>query len=148
MIRDRKEYSKKYYLLNKERISLRKKTDLYKQRHAIREKERYDSEKEYRIAHLLRCRLRKALKRDSKIGSAVRDLGCSIPELKFYLEGKFIDGMSWGNHGKWHIDHVIPLTYFDLTDHEQFLQAVHYTNLQPLWAVDNIRKNNKVVYSK
>ena len=53
--------------------------------------------------------------------------------------------MTWSNHGKfgWHIDHKIALTRFDLTNREQLLQAVHFSNLQPLWARDNILKSNK-----
>lgn len=80
-----------------------------------------------------------------KSGSAIRDLGCSMEELKVYLESKFQPGMSWDNYSftGWHIDHIIPLSSFDLTDPEQFKQACHYTNLQPLWAEDNFKKSNK-----
>jgi len=53
--------------------------------------------------------------------------------------------MNWENHGKWHIDHRLPLKHFDLTDREQFLKAVNYTNLQPLWAFDNISKGCKII---
>ena len=102
----------------------------------------------FRVANNLRSRLRLILKRKTKLGSAVNDLGCSVSELKFYLEGKFQDGMTWENYGctgnVWHIDHMIPLSFFNLTDHEQFLKAVHYTNLQPLWAKENIFKGNKL----
>jgi hypothetical protein len=52
--------------------------------------------------------------------------------------------MSWANYGEWHIDHKTPLSSFNLQDREQFLKAVHYTNLQPLWALDNLRKNDKL----
>jgi len=81
-----------------------------------------------------------------KAGSAVKDLGCTIPELIKYLESKFQLGMTWENHSStgWHIDHIIPLCEFDLTDREQFLKAAHYTNLQPLWAEDNLKKNRFV----
>lgn len=99
-----------------------------------------------RLKYGLRCRLNIAIRKSYKAGSAVRDLGCTIPEMKFYLEGQFQDGMTWANWAVdgWHIDHKIPLDFFDLADREQFLQAVHYTNLQPMWAKENIRKSNSL----
>lgn len=98
-----------------------------------------------KLANGLRNRLRKALKSSQKTGSAVRDLGCSIPELKAYLEVRFQPGMNWGNYGKWHIDHIKPLSSFDLTNREELLKACHYTNLQPLWAKDNLEKSAKII---
>ena len=115
-----------------------------KMRRAIRHKERLKTEIGYRLAYYLRVRLNKALKGNYKSGSAVRDLGCSVEELKIYLESLFRDGMNWGNHGEWHIDHKKPLDSFDLTDRTQLLEACHYTNLQPLWAKDNLKKGNKL----
>jgi len=94
----------------------------------------------YRMRLRLRARLYNALQGGAKSGSAVRDLGCSIPELKTRLESKFQPGMSWDNYGEWHIDHIRPLSSFDLTDRAQLLQACHFSNLQPLWAVDNLKK--------
>ncbi len=141
--------AERWYSKNKERI--RAEQRIYNQAHkkeaALRTKNRRANDVEFYLAHILRARLSNALKKDTKNGSFVKDLGCSIKELKFYLEGKFQDGMSWENRGLhgWHIDHVIPLAFFDLTDREQFLRACHYTNLQPLWAVDNIRKGARVV---
>ena len=72
-------------------------------------------------------------------------LGCTIGELKIYLEQQFKPGMTWENHiiDGWHIDHIRPLSSFDLTVLEQYKQACHYTNLQPLWAKDNLSKNDK-----
>jgi len=98
-----------------------------------------------RLATNLRSRINMALKGNAKSGSAVRDLGCAIAELKAYLEAKFLPGMTWTNWSKtgWHIDHIRPLASFDLTDREQFLVACHYTNLQPLWAEDNMKKSDK-----
>jgi len=104
-------------------------------------KNRYNSNIQYRLAKLLRVRIRDSLKNQKlKTGSAVRDLGCSIEELKIYLEKRFQPHMSWENQGQWHIDHIIPLSKFDLTNREQLLKACHFTNLQPLWAKDNKTK--------
>ena len=101
------------------------------------------------IARRLSGRLYNALKNNHKTGSAVKDLGCTIEQFKVYLESKFTKGMNWDNYGlhSWHIDHVKPLSSFDLTDKEQFKKACHYTNLQPLWAKDNLIKSNKILKS-
>lgn len=68
--------------------------------------------------------------------------GCTVAELRAYLESKWLPGMSWENYGLkgWHVDHVTPCSFFDLSDPEQQLKCFHYTNLQPLWAFDNISK--------
>lgn len=107
---------------------------------------------QFRLASNLRSRYSNAIAGKICTGSFVRDLGCSIEFLKKYLEERFYDNsnteeqMSGDNYGMygWHIDHIIPLSAFDLTDREQFLQACHYTNLQPLWAEENLRKSNRV----
>ena len=91
----------------------------------------------------MRHRLRSAIAGGFKSGSAVRDLGCSIEDLKRYLESKFEIGMSWKNYGEWHIDHVVPLSWFNLENREQLIYACRFDNLQPLWAEDNIRKSDK-----
>jgi hypothetical protein len=88
-----------------------------------------------------------AIRNDQKAGSAVGDLGCPIQFLKQYLEDRFEPGMSWHNYGigegKWNIDHIVPLSKVDLTDRNQFLKANHYTNLRPMWALQNIREGNR-----
>jgi hypothetical protein len=106
---------------------------------------------QFRMGRILRKRLNDAL-RDQLVGkkvSAVKDLGCSMPEFITYIESKFLSGMSWDNYGKgsdkWNIDHIKALANFDLTNPEQQKQAVHYTNLQPLWEIDNIKKSNKIL---
>lgn len=98
----------------------------------------------FKLAKLLRDRLKSAIKRKTKIGSAVKDLGCSVEELKLFLKQQFQEGMTWDNHGiKWQIDHIKPLASFDLTDRKQFLSAFHYTNLQPLWVSEHKEKTKK-----
>lgn len=74
-------------------------------------------------------------------------VGCSPYFLRNYLESKFQDGMTWDNYGLhgWHIDHIIPCSAFDLTDPEQQRQCFHYTNLQPLWAYENLSKGARIM---
>ena len=98
----------------------------------------------FRVTKNLRNRLRMAIKNKQKVGSAIKDLGCSINEFKSFIENQFEDGMSWDNYGEWHLDHIKPLSSFSLDIKTQFLEAVHHTNLQPLWAYDNISKGSKI----
>jgi len=96
------------------------------------------------IRHYAKDANRNSFHRDA----AIRELGCSLSFLKSYLQSLFKPGMSWDNHGVygWHIDHIIPLSSFDLSDPMQFKKACHYTNLQPLWATENLKKSNKQSY--
>jgi hypothetical protein len=118
-------------------------------RRSARTKERRKTDLNFKLAGALRSRLWSAIKGGARTGSAVRDPGCSIVDLKIRLEGMFQPGMTWDNWGLygWHIDHIVPLDSFDLLDRTQFLKACHYTNLQPLWGTDNWAKNNKVAWS-
>jgi len=75
--------------------------------------------------------------------SAIRDLGCTTEELVRHFESKFTPGMSWENYGLWHVDHIKALATFDMADPKQRKMAVHYTNLQPLWAKDNLSKGKR-----
>ena len=93
-----------------------------------------------RLSKNLRHRICKATFGKTRSASAVRDLGIDIPGFRSYLESRFLDGMTWDNYGKWHIDHITPLRAFDLSDEQQARAACHYSNLQPLWALDNQRK--------
>lgn len=72
-------------------------------------------------------------------------IGCTATELKKHLEGMFQEGMTWNNYGKngWEVDHIIPLHSFDLKTEEGKKKALHYSNLQPLWREDNLRKAGK-----
>ena len=109
--------------------------------------ERYANNIQFKLSKLVRGRLGKAISREQKVGSAVHDLGCTLEELKIHLENQFKEGMTWDNWKPdgWHIDHIKPLSKFDLTDPVQFKEAVHYTNLQPLWWNENLEKSDKWV---
>ena len=139
--------SKAYREANRDKIKLREKVyrEANRDKYNLWEKKYKQENIQFKLRKHLRSRLKSAIKHNFKAGSAIRDLGCTIFELKVYLESKFEIGMSWENYGfyGWHIDHIKPLSSFDLTDREQLLQAVHYTNLQPLWAKDNLSKGNK-----
>ena len=138
-----------YYDLNKDKTLNRNK--LYRKNNKDKinnySKNRRKTDIQYKLSLNLRVRLNSAINNNYKAGSAVKDLGCSIEELKQYLESKFLPGMTWDNWtiDGWHIDHIKPLTSFDLIDREQLLEACHYTNLQPLWAKDNLSKGAKTV---
>ena len=109
------------------------------------QKRRRRTDVRYRLAQNIQSRTWNAVRNSAKAGSAVRDLGCSIEELKVHLEKQFQKGMTWGNWSAtgWHIDHIVPLSSFDLTDRDQFLKACHYSNLQPMWAKANLSKKNR-----
>lgn len=134
-----------YKINNPEKIKQSNKLSYLKRKDKINKRriERKRTDISFKLAINLRNRIRMAMKRGTKSGSAVRDLGCTVPELKVHLENKFLPDMTWENHGDWHIDHIKPLAKFDLTNLDQFKEACHYTNLQPLWAVDNISKSDK-----
>ena len=100
------------------------------------------------VQHRLRQNIRKRLYGSLIGGLRTPDLlGCSLDELKAHLESRFSDGMSWDNYGAWEIDHIRPLSAFDLTDLAQLRGACHFLNLQPLWKADNRRKAAKDVVS-
>lgn len=130
-----KESKRKEYYKNK---------DKYAKRSRDYENDKLKNDPYFKFLHQLRCRIRIAIKKNYKSGSAVKDLGCSSKEAYNYIESLFKDGMSWDNHGEWHIDHIIPLSSFNLKNRDEFLKAVHYTNLQPLWKSENLSKGSKI----
>ena len=138
-----------YYDLNKDKTLIKNKLYRKNNKEKINKHNRnkHKTNVQFKLSINLRNRLNDALKNNYKSVSAVRDLGCTVEELKKYLESKFSPGMTWDNWtiDGWHIDHIKPLSSFDLTDRNQLLEACHYTNLQPLWAKDNLSKGAKTV---
>jgi len=129
-----KKYSKQYYLNNK-------RTEYHKQY----KKRRLETDTTYKLIHTLRGRITTAIRTQhgKKAFKSIELLGCSIQDVRSYLESQFKEGMTWENHGDWHIDHIKPCVSFDLTNPEEQKKCFHYTNLQPLWAEDNLSKYNK-----
>jgi len=119
--------------------------DILNQNHKEYEKERKLIDPEFKLIKTLRSRLGTALKtKNAKKNMRTLDLtGCTISFLMEFLEKKFIEGMTWENHGDWHIDHIKPISLFNLLNEEEQKKCFHYTNLQPLWAADNLSKSNK-----
>lgn len=102
----------------------------------------------FKIRNNLRRRVAHALKGESKSAHTMELIGCSIEFLKEYIANKFTEGMSWDNYGEWHLDHIRPCSSFDLSDPIQQKECFCYKNLQPLWAIDNLKKAYKYENSK
>lgn len=113
-------------------------------------KNRIKTDPTFKLKMILRSRLSDAIKKQfgTKAYKSIELLGCTIEEARQHIEQQFTEGMTWDNHGigddKWHIDHIIPCASFDLTDKEQQKLCFHYTNLQPLWQPDNLKKSDKI----
>lgn len=99
----------------------------------------------FRLRMRLRTRINMAVRAQDgkKAFRTIELLGCSIEHLRLWITFYFRPGMSWSNYGEWQIDHQRPCASFDLTDPTQQKECFHYTNLQPLWAEDNLRKGDK-----
>lgn len=142
--------SKKYYESHKEEIyqysteyrsKNRKKLNAY---HNNRRQKKYQVCPKFNLITKLRARTAAALKsKNIKKTKRVLDfLGCTVEHLKNHIECLFLEGMTWENKGQWHIDHIIPISSGNTE--EDILKLNHYTNLQPLWAQDNLKKGSKV----
>jgi hypothetical protein len=143
-----REYRRRYVLENIEAVRARKKAWYAANPDIVREMRRRELDNpKARIALYMRSRLRSALlsKKAMKRGSLIELLGMNIPEVMKHLEARFTHGMSWDNYGEWHVDHIQPISSFDLLTVEGQKAAMHYTNLQPLWAKDNMKKGKKKI---
>lgn len=150
---ERKDYAAEYYKAHKAEVKkYQQKRGWSHRRTYVRQyrKQRYYTDPNYKLEVILRNRFLDVLKTKG-VGKQVRSLsllGCSIQELREHIESKWQPGMTWTNHGygqgKWHIDHVIPCSAFDLSYLTEQRKCFHYTNLQPLWQRDNLSKGDKV----
>lgn len=113
---------------------------------------KYETDPVHRVTTLARNRINKAIRRGCKTASTRELLGCDGDELRAHLEALWQPGMNWDNYGfgpgKWVVDHVRPISSFDLSTHEGQRAAFHYTNLQPLGWKENNRKGAKFSPSK
>lgn len=137
-----KEYRKK----NKVSMSLKKKEYIDKNRDTINLKIRTKMSQDplFKLIKYSRSRLRQFMKtkKIKKNNSTFLIIGRSPKFLMDYIEGLFTDNMGWDNYGEWHIDHIVPLS--SAKNEEEVNKLCHYSNLQPLWAKDNLKKSNKI----
>lgn len=158
---DNIEQIKQYYLDNIEKIienhrqyrlenigKRKKYQKQYKIDNRDRENENYKNRKLTNPLFKLSCNIRSLIGNSmrkngySKKSKTYEILGCSFEDFKIHLEQQFTEGMTWDNYGKWHLDHIYPISR--ATDEEHLIKLNHYTNFQPLWAEDNLRKSNKI----
>ncbi len=165
----RVKYAKDYSIKNADKIRLKRKQN-YENKKAIKQaygrkyRKIYLKKAKDKIANWAREYSRKRRKQDpmfrlilnlrrrlnhllsgSKSKRTMQLTGCNSEFLKQYLENKFLNGMTWGNYGKvWHVDHIYPLSRVNLFDETELSKVCHYTNLQPMFAEDNIRSSNKI----
>lgn len=154
-----KRYCKQYLKDHPEKVALyfhsedalkrqREASKRYRDKGGLNEylKKRRKEDEAFRILLSLRARVQNSLKGKDKSISTKELVGCSMDDLKKYLESQFKVGMSWDNYGTdWHIDHIVPCAYFDLTNENHQRVCFNWRNLQPLWKKDNLSKNRKLL---
>ena len=126
-----KAYNRQYYASHRQ--------ELIEARISRRQK-RLETDPVFRLLESLRARVRLALKGNPKDSTTLGLTGCTSLQFRTHLEARFQLGMTWENYGQWHVDHIRPCDDFDLSRPEQQRLCFHYSNLQPLWALDNLRK--------
>jgi hypothetical protein len=136
----RREINRKHFLKHKEKIH---------QRINKYSKERYNNDVVYRINRLCRGMVQRALN-SFKSERTMAYFMCSLTEFKYHIERLWLPGMTWDNRGngpgKWNIDHIIPVSFFNMTDEVEKYMCCRWQNLQPLWWKDNMKKGYKVNY--
>ena len=154
--------NKQYNLVNKEALTLKKRDytartkdekaaydKIYREKNKAKVRLRKQIDPNYKLRYYFTHRILDALRGKTKSAPTMQLLGCSIPEFRQFIALKFKDGMTWENRGlfTWHLEHILPCASFDLSNPEQQKKCFHYTNYQPLWALDNLRKGSKVISS-
>jgi hypothetical protein len=133
----RNESLKKYYIKNNIKINERR-----KKYNSKRKKEDYVYKFKCNVRSLISKSFKRGVNQFKKTASTESILQCNIKDFKAHIEKQFTEGMSFDNHGDWHLDHIIPLASAKTED--EVIKLNHYTNFQPLWAIDNLRKGSKV----
>lgn len=142
-----------YYQKNKDYINERNKNYLSENREKrnsyIREyrKKKNAQDPSFKIYNLLRKRIWRCVKKNNKSNISKQYLGCDLDFYKKWLEYTFTDNMNWENHGIiWHIDHIIPINYFDLTNNDHIKIAFNWKNTRSLSIIENLQKKNNIIF--
>jgi len=144
-----KVYQKEYQKENKEKCNKRFKKWRKENKQYFNEyyKNKRKNDSTFKFKYNIRCLITSSFKRGinqfRKNAKTEDILGCTIEEFRDYISLKFTKGMNFDNHGKWHLDHIIPLASAETE--EDVIRLNHYTNFQPLWAADNISKGSKTL---
>lgn len=146
-----KKYTYQYSKENREKVNILNSIHYYKNKvkrnklHAEYIKKRMLIDPMFTLRRRLVSRTAIAFKKANilKTSKTYQMLGCSSDELRNHISNLFIDDMSWDNRTQWHLDHIIPLS--SATTKEELIKLCHYTNLQPLWAEDNLKKGSKIL---
>ena len=149
------DYAKNYYQKNKKRIinkvaswksCNKSKVKAYTRTCALNRRDKIKIENRNPKRRLISS-LRKRMKQFMFQRMSRSDgFACSPIELRAHIERQFKVGMTWGNYGKWHVDHIVPCSAFDLTNPEHIKTCFHFNNLRPLWAKDNMEKGAKNIF--
>ncbi|AKQ45822.1 hypothetical protein TH63_09485 [Rufibacter radiotolerans] len=148
----KKRISNKYARNNRQKVmeisrrSILKNPERYRKTKRDYMRKKIETDPGFAMECRLRSRIIHALRGTGtrKAAKTMELVGCSIEAFKDHVERRFKPGMTWDNRGEWHIDHIVPCASFDLSDSEQQRVCFHYTNLQPLWGKDNIRKKDRI----
>jgi len=132
-----KEYRKQYIAGNK---------DWWRKYEREYKNSRRQEDMFFKIKGNLSSRLSKLINKKGQELNTQELIGCNRDIFLQHLESQFTEGMTWENYGLkgWHVDHIMPISSYDLTNEDEVKKACHYTNLQPLWWQDNLEKGDKI----
>ena len=136
IVDSRREYQANYYKTHKKDILINNYKNI---------KTRSSTNSLFLLTKNIRCLITNSITRQgyTKKSKTYNILGCSFEEFKEHIEKQFLEGMSWENRNLWHLDHIYPVS--KAIDEHHLIELNHYTNFQPLWAEDNIKKGNKLL---
>lgn len=135
-------YKKEYRIKNIAKLNERHANYIINNRDSVNKycREKYNKDINYKLGRLIRNRLWYLIKSKSNNVKAIKEIGCSYEELIEHIESNFIHNMNWNNYGVlWELDHIQPLSKFNLENKTQFNEASHYTNIRPLYVSENRR---------